>query len=472
MARDAHGTGGLAPVALFALAAILRLHNAWVAAPLSGFDGPYHASYVGILVHEGRLPLAHEGWSTFHPPLYYSICAAVWSLLPPQLDAHATLFAMRLVSVAAGLGLGLAVYRSAGLAFPERPFAALFAAAVALFLPMHVGPSSVLGNEVFAAALCGAGLWLLLRCLARGATPRGAAGVGAVLGLALLSKFSALVVLVTAGWALLVRGWQLRPGRAAALAPLAALALAATLASGWYFARNIQHYGRPTLMQNEIVAAEMAKQGYGPLRPAAHYASLHPAILADPYDRSAKTRSAVWPVTFASIWYDVRASTIDASSAWGRRLAWVLFGCGAIVTALAAGGAFLAARGTAPVAVPLGTPTLLLLGALTLASYAAFTATVATFSALKGSYLSPALTAFALFAGLGADALARTGRHARRAVRAFAFLLPAAVITAFWLGGLSPLRLNPAVAYVATYVDEPTRRVFDFFVGSAETPAP
>ena len=37
---------------LFASAAILQVHNAWVALPLSGFDGPGHATYIGILHFE------------------------------------------------------------------------------------------------------------------------------------------------------------------------------------------------------------------------------------------------------------------------------------------------------------------------------------------------------------------------------------------------------------------------------------
>ena len=67
-------------LALLGLAAILRLHGAWTAPPLSGFDGPYHGGYIGAIVWDGRLqpPLDF----TNHPPLYYAVSAALWKLLP------------------------------------------------------------------------------------------------------------------------------------------------------------------------------------------------------------------------------------------------------------------------------------------------------------------------------------------------------------------------------------------------------
>ena len=86
-------------VSLFALAAILRLHNAWVALPLSGFDGLYHAAYIGILHLDGRIPLSHESWSTYHPPLYYGLSALVWKLLPASAGPRTVLVALRLVNV-------------------------------------------------------------------------------------------------------------------------------------------------------------------------------------------------------------------------------------------------------------------------------------------------------------------------------------------------------------------------------------
>ena len=51
--------------------------NAFTIGGLVGYDAKYHVEYILTLVHEGRLPRPLEGWSTFHPPLYYLLSSVV-----------------------------------------------------------------------------------------------------------------------------------------------------------------------------------------------------------------------------------------------------------------------------------------------------------------------------------------------------------------------------------------------------------
>lgn len=445
------------------LACVLRVHNAWVAPALSGFDGPFHASYIGILHFEHRLPLPGEGWSTFHPPLYYVACAIIWGLLPSSVDPHTELFAMRLVNVTAGLAIGLAVHKIARLLVPRSPWTAVAAAAITLFLPMHIGPSSRLGNEMLAAMLSSVAVVLLLRCLREPDAIRRVLLLGCVLGLAALTKFSALIVLGVAGVALAVRGFGVHGARLEALRPAVVLGIAALLVSGAYFARNTYHYGTPIVMQTPIVAKFMERQGYGPPRSLGAYFSLQPDILVDPSDRAAKTRNAVWPITFATAWYDIHGVTLDLHSAWGLRFAHILFACGGAVSLFALVGLFSFASARVRFAVPVGGAALVVLGIVTLASYVGFTYRVATYSALKASYLSPALPTFAVFAALGMARVAAQGRAAAAAVGAFALLFVGSVTAIFWSGWLAPMAANPARFYVRGYADEPTWRVFEYF---------
>ena len=455
---------------LLLVACVLRVHNAWVAPAFSGFDGPFHASYIGILHFEQRLPLPDEGWSTFHPPLYYAVCAIIWRLLPSSVDPHTALFAMRLVNVAAGLAIGLAVQRIARLLLPASPWTAVAAAAIALFLPMHVGPSSRIGNEMLAAMLSIWAVLLLLRCLREPDAIRRVLPLGCVLGLAALTKFSALVVLGVAALALAARGWRAHGARVAALRPSVVLGLVALLVSGAYFARNVYHYGTPIVIQVPIVAKFMERQGYGPPRSLGAYLSLRPDILLDPTDRAARTLDAVWPVTFATAWYDIHGATLDLHSVWGMRFARILFACGGAVSLFALLGLLAFAVGRVRFAVPLGGAVLVGLGLATLASYVGFTYRVATYSALKASYMSPALPAFAVFAALGMARVAAHGRAVAAVVGAFALLFVGSVTAIFWSGWLAPMVLNPAHFYVRAYADEPTWRVFEHF-GLGQRPA-
>lgn len=459
-------------VVLFVVAAILRLHNAWVQPPLSGFDGPFHGTYVGILHDEGRLPLPGESWSTFHPPLYYLLCAAIWSAMPDAASPRAVLFALRMLNVLAGLGIGLAAFGCARRLFPERPHVAVYALALTLFLPMHIGPAATLGNELFAAALGAASLYAFVRWLPTAGGSGRSVAVGLFAGLAVLAKVSSLSVLAALGLIACVRGVERAGWHPRALRGAAIIGLAALLASGFYFGRNLARDGTPVVMQTEVVREVMKRQGYGRTRPLAGYLSTRHAILLDPATNSYGAHAAVFPVTFASVWFDLYGTMVDVASPWARRAARVTFVCGALVSGFVAWGAFSLLVGRARSAVPLAGATLLTLAAVTLVAYIGFTWQVATATALKGTYLSPGVVAFALLAAVGCDQFARTSRAARGGVHAMLAVLVVTVVAIFWSGWLAPLRLNPAGLYLRPYSDAATERVYEYFVGPvAEIPA-
>ena len=155
---------------------------------------------------------------------------------------------------------------------------------------------------------------------------------------------------------------------------------------------------------------------------------------------------------------------IRVQSEWGLRFARILFGFGAVITALGLlGFAAMCTRRAAP-AIPLGAGAMLALALLCLASYVAFTRQVATISTLKGTLLAPGVTAFAIAAGLGADLVARNGRLAKRALALLGASFVLAVCAIFWVGWLAPTGVTPAVFALQGYSDEATLRVARYFI--------
>jgi hypothetical protein len=162
-----------------------------------------------------------------------------------------TVLAVRLarwVSLFFGLLMIFATYGLAREALPERPLLVTVVVAVVVFTPQFLFMSGVVSNDVAAAAVCTLALWALARIIRLGPTPRRAAAAGLALGLALLSKTSALLLLPIALLALMV-GWRGRAGggiaptgggRAAAIPwREAALTLGiALIIGGWWYARN------------------------------------------------------------------------------------------------------------------------------------------------------------------------------------------------------------------------------------------
>jgi hypothetical protein len=70
-----------------------------------GHDARPHLHYVHTVASRGRLPLADEGFSTYHPPLYYVTSAALLRLFRPERGGDWERRLLKLVPAAAGLGM-------------------------------------------------------------------------------------------------------------------------------------------------------------------------------------------------------------------------------------------------------------------------------------------------------------------------------------------------------------------------------
>lgn len=447
------------PLALFVVAAILRVHNAWVAAPLSGFDGIYHGAYIGGIYWDGRFQLPHG--FTNHPPLYYGLSALLWKLIPESASSHTVLFILRLLNVAAGLGTAAALWSSARTLFPARPHVGYYALVLTLFLPMLIGPSALLGNQILCTALGAAAIALLLRCLDT-PSPRGALLAGAVAGLGVLTKMSVGLVVGVAGLALLVRGLQLHGMKWQALALPALLSFAAIATSSPHFVRSVTTADVPIDPLQDVWSGFDRSPGSG-LRPWAAYLDTNIESLVDPASRTPRAQRAVWSNTFAATWFDSHGTVLYTQDPNAKKLARVLFVFGALFSLACVWGCILSARGRSESAVRLGLPALALLILLTLGSYVAFTRVVPEHGALKGTYLSAGLSGFVLFAALALDDIARRHTQLQRAIAAALCVFVASVTLLFWQGGVAPMRISPAVWYLRAYADPPTQRAFRYF---------
>jgi hypothetical protein len=200
-------------------------------------DEPWHYAYVRWLAEGHGLPRLDDDASGAYqevaqPPLYYGVAALVSSPVAdddlPELFWHNPQFGYqaggtvnenknmlihtdrerfpwhgavlavrlaRLVSLAFGLLTVGAAWGLAREAMPGRPALATMAAGAVAFTPQFLFISGVVNNDSATAATCTCALWALARIVRRGVTRRRAAVAGLALGLALLSKTSALLLL-------------------------------------------------------------------------------------------------------------------------------------------------------------------------------------------------------------------------------------------------------------------------------------
>ncbi|KPV51527.1 hypothetical protein SE17_20685, partial [Kouleothrix aurantiaca] len=278
---------------VIAFTTLAALYSALI--PLGeGPDEPGHAAFAFFLAREARLPDQRAGevpGEGHQPPLAYALAAPLAAWLPhderaldqpgnarftwaggsetnavahgsrefwPRGGAVLAWHLMRLVSVLCGAATVVLTYGAARALLDERPrtndetarcvpgrqsFVPLAAAALVAFNPQFLFASALVTNDALLAALSAAVVWLAWRQRAAGGLFGYALAMGALLGLALLTKQSAVLLVPIGAGAVLQRGW--RTGAARAFGGLAACGAAALLVSGWWFWRNVHLYGDP-----------------------------------------------------------------------------------------------------------------------------------------------------------------------------------------------------------------------------------
>lgn len=239
----------IAAIVLLAAGVAIRVNNALTFPPLQAYDGFSHFSYIWFMAEHWRVPLATTGWEFFQPPLYYWFMAAVWDGLAP-VDPMMRLRVGTLVIALLGLSLAFVSVVAVRRTLPNDRLAQLMALGLMLFVPVHLYTAGFLGNENLTAVTSAWAIGGTLALLARPTTGR-AVLLGLLLGVAMLTKFTGVVVVAGALGTLGLRA-ILRRDRRERDARLFVIAGAVMLVlSGWFYARNVMVYGTPFKMSRE-----------------------------------------------------------------------------------------------------------------------------------------------------------------------------------------------------------------------------
>jgi hypothetical protein len=234
--------------------------------PDIGFDVAAHYEYIEYIVRARSLPLATEGWQMFQPPLFYVLAAPWFALFRSHFIDESVVKALRFLPLLCGLAQIEIAYRAARAVFPDKDDLQSIAIIVASLLPMQISISMVIGNEPLAGCLTAAVILLCFILLAEPTRPRRNrffVCLGILWGLALLSKVTPFLltplVIATIVWQArreVVSTATPHSGASAnskyralglGLTRLAYVFGACLVASGWWFARNVSHFGKPVI---------------------------------------------------------------------------------------------------------------------------------------------------------------------------------------------------------------------------------
>ncbi len=238
--------------------ALLTIFGGWVylfgekmvkIGPDVGFDVAYHLEYIFYIIKNQRIPLPTEGWSMFHPPFFFLLSAGFLQM--GSFFSGDNFFPyLKIIPFLCGMGNIAVCYFLLRLVFPDDRARTLGGVVLAGLLPMNIYISAYVGNEPLHAFLIGLSLLACVRILRSPHVGfRSMILVGVLLGLALLTKVTALAIVPVAIFFLLYKLIMVFPSRpGAVLARLGLFLLTLAGVAGWYYARNVMHFGTPFLV--------------------------------------------------------------------------------------------------------------------------------------------------------------------------------------------------------------------------------
>lgn len=202
-------------------------------------DEQAHVEYVqtllkGTLPTQARAESSPTGYEWHQPPLYYLLSAPFYAV--------GGVFGGRLFSVACGVLCILLVFSAGRRLFPQEPMVATMAAGFVAFLPTHIAVSSTMNNDTLLEVCFGGVLLFLLRSVLEGLDFRRNLAMGVVLGLACLTKVSALLLIPVIGFGLFLARGSGATGKAIGQA-MATILGVALVVCGWWYVRNGLLYG-------------------------------------------------------------------------------------------------------------------------------------------------------------------------------------------------------------------------------------
>jgi len=184
-----------------------------------------------------------------------------------QFPYRGTVLAVRVVrwlSVLMGAVTVWAAYALARVVVPGDEVVALATAAITAFNAMYLFVTASVNNDALVIMLCALALWLMAQYLAHPPTPTHWVLLGAIIGLAALTKASALGLLGLAGLLVAYRAWRVGSWRDLFVNGVL-VGVPVLLVSGWWFVRNWRLYRDP-LGLNTFVAIVGARHPQPTLR--------------------------------------------------------------------------------------------------------------------------------------------------------------------------------------------------------------
>jgi tetratricopeptide (TPR) repeat protein len=218
-----------------------------------GFDSEEHLKYINYIQEHRALPLPTEGWEMYQPPLYYLIAAASLWACKLSINNLPSVAILRFLGGFFGIAQLIFVFLSLRLLVSART--ALVGLLLAAFLPMHLYLAHYVTNEMLAAVLATATLYVCLRLL-KSDMPSASqfAWLGLALGAAMLAKATAILLLPVVIVSIARKLAYTRAPIKISLGNLGLLLAICFTVCGWHYARIWSRFGTPLVGNWDVIS--------------------------------------------------------------------------------------------------------------------------------------------------------------------------------------------------------------------------
>jgi len=199
-------------------------------------------------VNDAYVLVPDESWQS---PLYYLAAGLVTHLVPPV--PQIVLYIGRLLAILFGAATVYFCWLTTREFAPQAPMWAIASAGVVALLPEFCFDSAHVSNDSTATLTATAAFYIWIRGLRHPEFDRRLFGAGAMVGLGILSKLTAIALIPALALIILFRMFQVRPSVLGfgkwlkrGLRMIVGATAGTVLLCGWWFVRNVFAYGEPT----------------------------------------------------------------------------------------------------------------------------------------------------------------------------------------------------------------------------------
>lgn len=373
----------------------------------AGFDAPEHLKYITYIQEHRAFPLPTEGLEMYQPPLYYLIGAAALSACKLSINDPQSVVVLRLLGGFSGIAQFVLVFLSLRLLLPVR--AGFIGLLLAAFLPMHLYLAQYVTNEMLAATLATAALYLCLRLL-KSEVPRTSqfAWLGIALGATILAKVTGILLLPIVIAAL--GGW-LRGARAPMLIAMRNLGLLVAMCfvvCGWQYARIWIRFGTPLVGNWDVISGFSWWQAPG-YHTAVDYLRFGRSLIHPLFSGFAGFADGI----YSTLWGDALCGGASSLTvAWNQQpllagYLWALIPTALIITGAVVGIIQFVRRPSSELFLLFGFSALLIL------SLVFMTIKIPSYAQAKAFYALSAITPLCFFGALGWETLTQGSERVR-----------------------------------------------------------